>query len=81
MGWAARGGGWLHLGHRVGCDLAFVLQPGAEHLERAVAVGGGRRLPAGEQIGQERLDLRPVGLGQADAAASQVCLEERTASR
>jgi hypothetical protein len=38
------------------------------------AVAGFQR--ASEQVGQERLDLRPVGLGQPDTAASQVCLEQ-----
>jgi hypothetical protein len=43
---------------------------------RAVAVGGGRRLPASQQVGQERLDLLPVSLGEVDAMASQTCLEQ-----
>jgi hypothetical protein len=71
-----RNGGRLHRRHRVDGDLALVLQPGVEHLERAVAVGGGGRLPAGEQVGQERLDVRPVGLGQTDTPAGAEGLQE-----
>jgi hypothetical protein len=56
--------------------LHSLFQPGVEHLERAVAVGGGRLLPASQQVGQERLDLPPIGLGRVDALASQVCLEQ-----
>src|SRR5215211_7009530 len=37
----------LHLGHRVGGDLAFLLQPGIEDPQGAVAVGRGGGLPAG----------------------------------
>jgi hypothetical protein len=68
-------------GHRVGRDLAFVLQPGVEHLERAVAVGRGRRLPAGEQVGQEPLDLCPVGFGQSYTPPVRKASSSRTASR
>jgi hypothetical protein len=44
-------GGRLHPGHRIGRDLPFFLQPGVEHLEGAVAVGGGCWLPTGQQVG------------------------------
>ena len=60
-----------HLGHRVGGDLAFVLQPGVEHLERPIAVGGGRRLPAGEQVGHERLDVLAPRQLELDARAAR----------
>jgi hypothetical protein len=66
----------LHLGHQVGRDLDLTLQPGVERLARAVAVGGGRWLPAGEQVGQERLNVCPAGLGQPTAPAGEEGLQE-----
>lgn len=41
-----------------------------------MAVGGGRRLPASEQVSQECLDMRSVGLEQSDTPAGEECLPE-----
>ena len=66
---------WFHLGHRVAGDLTLVLQPGVEHPQSAVAVGGGGGLPAGEQTGEVGLDVVAVGGGQVDAAGVEEGVE------
>ena len=52
-----RHGGRAHLRHRARGDLAFGLQPAVEHTKAPRAVGGRRGLPAGELVGDERLDV------------------------
>jgi hypothetical protein len=56
--------------------MPLLVAMASEHLEGAVAVGGGRRLPADEQVGQERLDMCPVSFGQPNAPAGEERLQE-----
>jgi hypothetical protein len=68
--------------HRVDRDLLFVLQPAVQGLELLVPSRGGRGRPAGQQLGDERLqvgaarllELAPAGLEEGGelADANQV---------
>ena len=49
--------GRTHPGHWTSGDLAVGLQPAVEHAQAAAAVGGRCGLPAGELVGDERLDI------------------------
>jgi hypothetical protein len=46
-----------HLGHRGLFDLTLLDEPLEERLAVTKAVAGGRRLPAFEEIGHERLEM------------------------
>jgi hypothetical protein len=60
----------LHTRHGVDRDLLFILQPTVQRLELLIAGRGGRGRPAGQQLGDERLqvgagrrlELAPAGL-------------------
>ena len=68
MGLSGTIGGFMR--HGVDRDLLFILQPTVQRLELLVAGRGGRGRPAGQQLGDERLqvgagrrlELAPAGL-------------------
>jgi hypothetical protein len=64
-------GGRAHLRHRTNRDLSLGLQPAVEHAQAPVAVGGRGGLPAGELVGDERLDVLAPRLLQLDASGSE----------
>ena len=66
-----RHGGWAHLGHGADRNLAFGLQPAVEHAQAPRAVCGRGRLPAGELVGDQRLDVLAPRLFQLDASGRE----------
>jgi len=52
-------------------DLSLGLQPAVEHAQTPVPVGGRGGLPAGELVGDERLDVLAPRLLQLDASGSE----------
>jgi hypothetical protein len=60
-----------HLRYGTGRHLALVLQPGVEHAQAPVAIGGGGWLPAGKLVGDERLDVLAPGLLKLDAPGGE----------
>jgi hypothetical protein len=64
-------GGRAHLRHGTKRDLSLGLQPAVEHAQAPVAVGGRGGLPAGELVGDERLDVLAPRLLLLDASGSE----------
>jgi hypothetical protein len=69
--WLLGHDGPLHLCRRVAVDLVLFVQPSVEDAQHLVVGGGGARGPVGEQVAEERLQVGPAGVDQADAPRGQ----------
>jgi site-specific recombinase XerD len=66
---------WLHAVHGAGVEVSFGHRPLEEGVQAAVAVVGGGRLPAGELVGDELLDVLAPQLAGEQRLAVRLAVE------
>jgi hypothetical protein len=65
---------WLHAVHQAGLQVALGQRPLEEGVQTPVAVVGGRRLPAGQLVGDELLDVLAFELAGEERLAMSVAV-------